>query len=246
MKNLFVAVFLLSTLLPVVASQHRAQPVTLPKPGDVDRITIDPGAPGNWYTPASLLAALPYLTPGSGTYSTKAGPFQRGTIALKDGTVLSWTANSKTSLLIHAGEGEQLFVRPPKCVAPGAVGNPKLARDGEIPTVSYCELVSKPELYFGKTVRVRAFYLRAAEGIYLKGQCAEQPRVGVKAIEKEQTCEESLKNIKRIDEEFFGRAEVVAVGILNDRAGTNPFHNYRYLFKVSCLEGVAKVTVKIT
>jgi hypothetical protein len=247
MKHIVLAVFLLLISLPDAASQQKDKLIPLPNPRDVDRITVEQRSMGNWYTPESLLETLLCLIPKGGTYSTKAIPFQRGTIVLKNGTVLRWTANSKISLLIRSDKGEQLFIVSPKCVASGTVQNAKPINDGEVSTVSYCDLVNKPELYFGKKVRVKAFYTRAREGVYLRGRCAEQPNVGFsfRSIENDESCNQSRENLKRINEEFGGRAEVVVVGILYDKASTHPYVSYKYRFEVFCMERVEKITVKI-
>jgi len=246
MKLIRLALFFL-VFFPAAALQEKDGPISVPSACDVDRITVEQRSMVNWHTPESLLETLPCLIPRKGTYSTKALPFQWGTIILKNGTVLRWTANSKTSLLIRTDEREQLFSVSPKCVASGMVENTKPIGEGEVSTVSYCDLVNKPELYFGKRVRVKAFYTRGREGIYLRGQCATQPRVGFgyRSDELDESRNLSRRNLRRIREEFGGRAEVVIVGTLYDKASKNPFVSYKYLFEVTCIERVEKITGKI-
>ena len=247
MKHLALTVFLLSICLPAAAMQEKNKAISLPSRDDVDRIMLEPRSMINWYTSESLLQTLPCLIPREGTYLTKAIPFQWGTIMLKNRTVLRWKANSRTSLLVSTDQGEQLFVVSPTCVSSEAVRDGKTMDDRAIPTVPYCDLVNKPELYFGKRVRVKAFYTRATEGIYLRGQCAEQPRVGFgfKSADLDETRNPSRKNLRRINDEFGGRAEVVIVGILYDNPSTNPFVSYKYRFEATSLESAKKTTAKI-
>lgn len=116
----------------------------------------------------------------------------------------------------------------------------KNLKTDEIPTVSYCEMLKNPQLFFSKTVRVRATWERATEGIYLRDRtCQEKVAVGFGQAGREQWCERASRNFQKIyDEKFSGKAEIVVVGTLENRRSKNPFVNYRYLFVANCIEKV--------
>ena len=121
----------------------------------------------------------------------------------------------------------------------------KHLKTDEMPTVSFCEMLKNPQAYFGKTVRTRAVWERATEGIFLRDRaCEEQARVGYSHAPKEQWCERAEANFKTIyDEKFSGRAEISVVGTLENRRSKNPFFNYRYLFVATCIEKVMRAGV---
>lgn len=84
--------------------------IPLPKPDEVAQITVEPGF---WYTPELLLKLLPYFVPSKGVFGTTFP--QRGTLVLKNGTVLHWKAANNTSLEIYTEQERQLFVLPAEC-----------------------------------------------------------------------------------------------------------------------------------
>jgi hypothetical protein len=107
---LSLAALFLVTHQQVVCSDLQ---ISLPKPDEVAQITVEPGLL-NWYTPESLLKLLPYFVPSQGVIRRKKF-LQRGTLVLKNGTVLHWKAGGNTSLQIHTEQERQLFVLPAEC-----------------------------------------------------------------------------------------------------------------------------------
>ncbi|MBC7929113.1 MAG: WG repeat-containing protein [Rubrivivax sp.] len=85
----------------------------MPKPVDVERVTIEPGS-GTWHTPESLLMLLPRFVATEGLYLARKSP-QRGTIVLKNGEVLRWIAIDNYSIELQSDEGIRLFVLPAEC-----------------------------------------------------------------------------------------------------------------------------------
>jgi hypothetical protein len=79
-----------------------------PAPDQLDHVTISPNSAVNWYTPDSLVRALPLFVPREGTYVTKL-PLQKGTFTLKNGGVLLWMAAGPDSIVIYSEKGEQLY-----------------------------------------------------------------------------------------------------------------------------------------
>jgi hypothetical protein len=65
-----------------------------------------------FFTEKTLLETLPRFVPG-GNYQTKM-TYQSGTITLKDGTVLTWSADSANSLRLRHNYLEQYYLLPPE------------------------------------------------------------------------------------------------------------------------------------
>ena len=99
----------------------RAQPqsprvalsLSLPKPQDVERVTIKPGGI-DAYTPESLLKLLPHFVPTQGLYLARKFP-QSGSIVLKNGTILDWMAWDRCSIELQRDNKVRLFVVPAEC-----------------------------------------------------------------------------------------------------------------------------------
>lgn len=87
--------------------------LSMPKPGDVERVTIEPGS-GIRYTPESLLKLLPRFVATKGLYLARKS-LQRGTIVLKNGEVLRWIAIDNYSIELQSDKGIRLFVLPAEC-----------------------------------------------------------------------------------------------------------------------------------
>ena len=85
--------------------------MTLPKIEDVKEIQVEP-SDANWFTPESLLEALPKFVPG-GSYQPKM-IWQNGSLELKDGTILTWRASGKNMLMLYTRGGEKYFQLPKK------------------------------------------------------------------------------------------------------------------------------------
>ena len=125
MKRFHLHVWLLGVSLACLAATPIDKNISLPQPDEIATIETDSDL---WHTPKSLLDLLPKLVPSEMTYSTKM-LFQKGSIVLKNGTVLHWLAGNKTSILIYREKGERLFVLPKesktktKDSQPGAAAN---------------------------------------------------------------------------------------------------------------------------
>ena len=114
MRYIYLTAFLLLVSFLVVSGQRKEESISLPRPDDVARITIEPASMINWYTPESLRQVLPCLVPSIMTCPSVKQP-QWGTFELKNGVVLRWMAKNKNSLQILTDKGERLFVLSPRC-----------------------------------------------------------------------------------------------------------------------------------
>jgi hypothetical protein len=88
--------------------------LNLPKPENIERIEISSESMKNWYEPDELIRLLPKFGASTGTYGTKAIPFQYGKFILKNKREITWMANHTDSILLYDGRQEQLFVLPQK------------------------------------------------------------------------------------------------------------------------------------
>jgi hypothetical protein len=96
--------------------------LTIPSAAQVKGITIEPGGI-DAYTPQSLLKILPYLVPTGGVYLKPKFP-QKGTITLKNGTVLRWIAIDRYSLELQGRKRGRLFMVPAECSITGPADGP--------------------------------------------------------------------------------------------------------------------------
>lgn len=89
--------------------------LTLPKPSDVAQLEFNDSSNRDslYFTGRSLLEALPRFVPDGG-YQAKWILYQTGTITLKDGTVLHWSANGVNSLMLKHNYQERYYVLPPE------------------------------------------------------------------------------------------------------------------------------------
>lgn len=99
--------------LPATLSQPAGTVLTaeliIPKPEGIKKITAFPSEI-EWFTPESLLRTLPQFVRG-GHYKTKM-LWQSGTIELKNGAIINWSADSKNTLKIYSGNKEAYFHLP--------------------------------------------------------------------------------------------------------------------------------------
>ncbi len=80
--------------------------LTLPKAADIAEVSFLSGK--KWLTRISLLKILPGLVPSNtGFYLGKV--IQRGTLTLKDGTILHWTTAGKDHLVLRDGKKRRLY-----------------------------------------------------------------------------------------------------------------------------------------
>jgi hypothetical protein len=116
----------------------------------------------------------------------------------------------------------------------------------EVITVSFCELVKNPKVYFDKTVRVTATFKQAKEGQYLEDErCDKKERLGVGGHAVSTPEQIALRN-KILDSirspKYECHAVVTVVGALRDIARHN-FVWYDHQFDIIRFERVAPVVV---
>ncbi len=113
-------------------------------------------------------------------------------------------------------------------------------------TISFCEIVKNPRLYFDKVVRLNASWQQGYEGSWLVDyDCAEKVRVGFKQVPREQWCDAPGKSFDELRErKYGGRADLVLIGKLENKRRTRSFFNYDYLFVASCIEKVSEAILK--
>jgi hypothetical protein len=116
---------------------------------------------------------------------------------------------------------------------------------GQITPVTFCELIKRPRLYFGKVVRLTATYQMGHEAAYLEHfRCMPgwRGRVGVGFVETDEGGRAALRReVERIADGEYGnaRAKVTVVGVLRDEPDTG-FGGYRYRFDVMRFEEISR------
>jgi hypothetical protein len=121
---------------------------------------------------------------------------------------------------------------------------PEMTKD--VLEITYCELVSNPNSYFGKTARLKATITQADEGQYLNDlQCEKEARLGVgyvSANEKEKAA--INKAWEQINSpEYAGRADVTVIGILRNESRRD-FVWYDYRFDIISFENVSHAIIQ--
>lgn len=118
-------------------------------------------------------------------------------------------------------------------------------RNGEIPTIDFCELVKNAGRYFDKPIRVTANLELATEASYLRNEdCAlsRDDQIGVRYTSdhagQRDLINREIRKIRSI--EYGSRAKVTVVGILRN-ASLRSFAWYRYRFDISRIESVSPV-----
>jgi hypothetical protein len=99
--------------------------LTIPKAEDVSKINTSPPSDEKWFTPESLLKALPKFVPG-GSYQPKR-LWQYGYIELKTGVTINWRADSRNTLVLYNRGGETYFQLPPE-IENAVQAAPKITR----------------------------------------------------------------------------------------------------------------------
>jgi hypothetical protein len=117
----------------------------------------------------------------------------------------------------------------------------------EIPTVTFCELVRHPQLYFDKVVRVTATHMQATEGSYLSDDACplkhdDQIGVGSMEVGEQEAAQRSAMWERLHSIEYGGRARVTVTGILRNKSRRD-FVWYRYRFDIISLEELAHIVV---
>lgn len=121
------------------------------------------------------------------------------------------------------------------------------AQTSEIPTITFCEMVKNPRLYFDKPVRLTATLQMATEASYLKDDAcplSHDDQIGLRYFnsdEKEQQrLREDVHKIRTI--EYGSRAKVTVVGALRN-SSRRDFAWYRYRFDISRFEDISHVII---
>lgn len=113
----------------------------------------------------------------------------------------------------------------------------------QIPTLSYSNLMQNKDLYFGKTVRVKAFHIYGFEWSFLcDTECKERKHETWIEFEDE-LCKGSKRKLKKGSDNFDNKAEVIYVGTLS--SGNFGDGSYKYQFNVSCVESYKKLKVEL-
>lgn len=117
---------------------------------------------------------------------------------------------------------------------------------GEIPSVAFCEMLSRPQLYFDKALRLGATYRVGFEAAYLKDErCALSYRVkvGAKFVNMDERQRDVIrKDVDKIMSGAYGngRARVRVVGVLRDSRDRWGFGGYRYRFDIMRFEDISR------
>lgn len=123
----------------------------------------------------------------------------------------------------------------------------QVAPPSGIPTITFCEMVKNPQLYFDKTVRLTAMFSQATEAQYLSDErCPlthdEQIGVGHTARTEKEVGSHSADLRKLRSIEYGGRANVIVIGVLRN-VSRRAFAWYHYRFDIARFEAVAHVVV---
>jgi hypothetical protein len=115
-----------------------------------------------------------------------------------------------------------------------------------IATLSYRELIQNKELYFDKTVRVKAFHIYGFEWSFLcDSDCgARQTKTWVEFADEDDLCRGSKRRRKKGSDDFDNKAEVVYVGKLSS-GSFGHFGAYGFQFTVNCVEKFKKLKVEL-
>ena len=116
-----------------------------------------------------------------------------------------------------------------------------------IQTVSYCELVSNPKLYVGKTVRIKATYEWGFEWQFLYNrECMNREnRAWVEFVDEDDLCSGSKKKLKKLkDKGFTNKADVVVIGKLSGEETGHRYGDggYGYQFVITCVESAKQIS----
>lgn len=107
----------------------------------------------------------------------------------------------------------------------------------DVSTISFCEMIRNPQLYFGRLVRVKTTWARGYEGIYVKDPECPSPIIGYSSGEKQRWCDQMPQSLERM-KQFGSQAEILVVGTLENKSRRGGFVSYDHLFVATCIEKV--------
>jgi len=120
----------------------------------------------------------------------------------------------------------------------------QLNQQKTIPTVTFCEMVKQPQLYFGKTIRITTTFEVRTEGSTLNHQLclrSHDDQIGASVVRID---DEQLRLVNRDFARIRSGAagihpQVTAVGILRN-VSRRAFDWYRYRFDIIRFENIQK------
>lgn len=127
-------------------------------------------------------------------------------------------------------------------LVPPLAAQTKIASEKQIPTITFCEMVEHPQLYFEKTIRITATFEIRTEGSTLNDPLcprSHDDQIGVSAVKIDET------QIRAFNRDFTkiraGKSglhpRVTAVGILRN-VSRRSFDWYRYRFDIIRFESI--------
>ena len=137
----------------------------------------------------------------------------------------------------------QLPLSAQKTVGYKFEAGPAMTKD--ILEVTYCDIVSDPKSYFGKTARLKATITQATEGQYLNDvQCEKEARLGVGYVSANEKEKAAIKKAwQKINSPDYGsRADVTVIGILRNES-RNDFIRYDYRFDIISFENISHAII---
>ena len=113
-----------------------------------------------------------------------------------------------------------------------------------IPDVTFCEMVTQPQLYFGKTIRITAAFEIRTEGSTLNHQLcprSHDDQIGASTVRID---DEQMRLVSRDFAKMWARTagihpQVTVVGILRN-VSRRAFDSYRYRFDIIRFEDIQK------
>jgi acetyltransferase-like isoleucine patch superfamily enzyme len=147
----------------------------------------------------------------------------------------SFVMNVKSILLLA-----MLFV----CFEQSLRGQAQMDQKDTIPSVTFCEMVKEPQLYFGKTIRITATYEIRTEGSTLNHQLCRRShddQIGANAVRID---DEQVRLVSRDFARIWAKTagihpQVTAVGILRN-VSRRAFVSYRYRFDIIRFDDIQK------
>ncbi len=102
------------------------------------------------------------------------------------------------------------------------------------------------ELYLGKTVRIKSFWIYGFEWSFLcDSDCkSRKSKTWVEFIDEDDLCKGSKRKLKKGSDNFDNKAEVIFIGKLSS-GNYGHFGAYEYQFTVSCVEKFKKLKVDL-
>ena len=117
-----------------------------------------------------------------------------------------------------------------------------------IPDVTFCEMVTQPQLYFGKTIRITAAFEIRTEGSTLNHQLcprSHDDQIGASTVRID---DEQMRLVSRDFAKMWARTagihpQVTVVGILRN-VSRRAFDSYRYRFDIIRFEDIQRKTLE--